>query len=137
MVRMSRMVEYSIMLLTLLARLKEEEKMSAREISNIYKLPHPTVSKILKILAKESIIKSIQGPKGGYKLIKDANKINLKMLIDIFDGKSNIVSCLTNKAENMCEFLNTCSAKNTMTYVDKEINKIFEDITLKKLMSKS
>jgi len=129
------MVEYSILLLTYLSKLNTGEKMSAREISEKYNLPLPTVSKILKILAKEGIIESMQGSKGGYSLVKDMGDITLKMLIDTLDGKSNIVTCLNEHSE--CNHDSGCPAKDTMVFIDSEINKIFERITLKGLILKT
>lgn len=134
MVKLSKMVEYSILLLTSLGNLREGEPMSARFISDLYELPYPTVSKILKILSREGIVESAQGPKGGYKLYKETNQINIKMLMDIFDGKSNIVSCLRENDKNICHQINTCSAKGVMSYVDNKISKIFENITIEKLI---
>ena len=104
--------------------------------SEFYKLPYPTVSKILKNLAKEGIVASIQGSKGGYRLVKKADEINLKMLIDIFDGNSNIVSCLADKENNTCCYFSECTARSIMSTVDDEISKIFEGITIEKLLSK-
>jgi Rrf2 family protein len=129
------MVEYSILLLTYLSKMKSGEKRSAREISEGYNLPLPTVSKILKLLAKEGIVESTQGSKGGYTLVKDMGDITLKMLIETLDGKSNIVNCLNVDSE--CNHDSGCPAKDTMVFIDNEINKIFERITLKELVLKT
>jgi Rrf2 family protein len=132
---MSRMVEYSILLLTYLSKQKPAEKMSAREISIKYNMPLPTVSKILKILARDGIVESTQGSKGGYTLVKDTADITLKMLIQTLDGKSSIVTCLND--DEGCIQRADCPAKDSMVFIDSEINKIFESITLKELVLKT
>jgi Rrf2 family protein len=128
------MVEYSILLLTYLSKLEPTEKMSAREISIKYNMPLPTVSKILKILARDGIVESTQGSKGGYTLVKDTEDITLKMLIQTLDGKSSIVTCLN---DDVCNQNTDCPAKDSMVFIDSEINKIFESITLKELVLKT
>ncbi len=133
MLKVSKMVEYSILLLTTLAKLDKDEKLSAREISLNYDLPFPTVSKILKQLAKEGIVTSIQGAKGGYRLAKETDEINLKRLIEIFDGKTHIVECSIEREKDVCNFSLSCPAKKVMLNLDNEINKLFEKVTLEKL----
>src|SRR5215470_3922179 len=52
MIRMTRLTDYGIMLLTLFARDDRHPMKSARDLSREAKLPLPTVSKILKRLAR-------------------------------------------------------------------------------------
>jgi len=128
------MVEYSILVLTGLASAGKDIKKSAREISRDYNLPLPTVSKILKQLAKNDIVLSIQGAKGGYKLIKASEEINLKMLVEIFDGSSTVVTCLKDDSQKLCNMPEDCPARKTMLGINFEINKMLENITLKKVI---
>lgn len=133
MLKVSKMVEYSILLLTTLAKLDKDDKLSAREISLNYNIPLPTVSKILKQLSKGGIVKSIQGSKGGYCLAKDAGKVTLKSLMEIFDGKTHIVECSAETEKDVCNFSLSCPAKKVMLNLDNEINNLFEKVTLEKL----
>jgi len=125
MVRISKMVEYSILLLTNLVTLEGNETMSAREISDKCNIPLPTVSKILKQLAKKGIVESIQGSKGGYHIAKNRDEINLKMLIETFDGNTNLVTCSLVTKEGICNYSNACIVKNVMVNLDWEINELF------------
>lgn len=137
MVKMSKMVEYSILILTRLAKLKTGEIISARRMSDEYKLPLPTVSKILKTLAKCGVVKSVQGAKGGYRLDRDTSNINLRELIDIFDGNAEVISCAGDEDNQSCEYSGECPVKNTMLILNREINKTFENLTLEKLVLNS
>ncbi len=135
MVRMSKMVEYAILILTRLSKLEDKKRMSAREISEIHNLPFPTVSKIMKQLAKENVVTSTQGSKGGYAVTKNTDDITLKMLIECLDGSSNIVTCMSDRGD--CSYITNCSARGSMEFIDSEVGKIFDRITLKELLIKS
>src|SRR5262245_57067021 len=57
MIRMTRLTDYGIMLLTLFARDDRHPMKSARDLSREARLPLPTVSKILKLLARHGLLK--------------------------------------------------------------------------------
>src|SRR5687767_8472679 len=61
MIRLSRLTDYGIMLLTLLARDRNGAPRSAREIADRSRLPRPTVSKLLKALAHGGVLETHRG----------------------------------------------------------------------------
>jgi len=60
----------------------------AHDIANKHKLPKAYVAKILSQLANTGILHSDRGPRGGFKLIENPDKISL---FDIFDSVGAIV----------------------------------------------
>ena len=60
------------------------------------------LSKVLQVLVKHDYLKSNRGPKGGFELIKDVNKISLMDIYIIFEGN---VSNDNHKIQNeLCPF---------------------------------
>ena len=76
MIRMTKLSDYGLVLLTHFAR-HEDDLHSAVELAQAANLPLPTVGKILKILAKEGILGSNRGAKGGYKLARRPSAISV------------------------------------------------------------
>ena len=66
MFRLSKLTDYAIVLLSYLMRSSQPK--TARELSDLAGLPHPTVSKVLKMLARADLLVSVRGQRGGYEL---------------------------------------------------------------------
>ena len=67
MLRVTKLADYGIIVLTYFARNKEGV-WNARDIAQAIKLPLPVISKVLKLLSKERLLRSQRGTKGGYSL---------------------------------------------------------------------
>ena len=74
MIRMSKETDYGIMLLTVFANLRTPLQMSARELAERTRVPLPMVSKILKTLAREGVLVSQRGARGGYLLARPLSR---------------------------------------------------------------
>jgi len=70
MIRMSKETDYGIVVLAYFASAQEGLKQNAREVAMESQLPLPMVRKILKILAREGLLVSQRGAKGGYSLTR-------------------------------------------------------------------
>ena len=67
MIRISRLTDYGIVLMSHLAA-HGDRVHNANEVAAEAHLPLPTVSKLLRLLAKEGLLESHRGVKGGYGL---------------------------------------------------------------------
>ena len=67
MIRMSRLTDYGIVLMSYMAA-HRERAINAAELAAAAQLPLPTVSKLLRLLAREELLVSQRGVKGGYTL---------------------------------------------------------------------
>ena len=70
MIRMSKETDYGIVVLAYFASAQAGLKHNAREVAMENQLPLPMVRKILKILAREGLLISHRGAKGGYSLVR-------------------------------------------------------------------
>ena len=93
MLRITKIADYGFLLLTYIARQKEDALHNAKDLSSSLDIPLPTVSKILKILTQKGILKSQQGSKGGYTLAKPAKKISAANIIEAIEGPIAITDC--------------------------------------------
>ena len=93
MIRMTKSADYGIVLMTHMAS-EVDRLFSAVELSHETQLPHPTVAKILKILARNGLLESQRGAKGGYVLAKDPEEISVVEIITALDGPIGITECI-------------------------------------------
>jgi len=77
--------EYALLSLVYLAK-HPDEHTNISEIIEEYSIPKKYLEKILTILKQTRYIKTKRGPKGGYKLSKQPDKITLAEIIRLMDG---------------------------------------------------
>ena len=68
MIRLSKLTDYGILLMTQIVRHPERTLHTARDLAAETQIPLPTVSKILKGLSNGGLLVSHRGVKGGYSL---------------------------------------------------------------------
>ena len=83
MLKITRKVEYALIALRHLRQNGRGKLCSAKTLSTEYGIPQELLAKILQKLSKENIILSVKGPKGGYKISKDPNTINMTKFFEI------------------------------------------------------
>ncbi len=72
----------------------EEKKIMVKDISDPINVPHAYIAKLLQELARQNVISSVRGPKGGFYLSEDNKKQPLKKIINVIDGEMRLTSCL-------------------------------------------
>ena len=82
--------------------------LSTDDVSRITGLPLPTVSKILHKLSGGSIVTSVRGRAGGYKLSRSLSDISVIEIIEIFEGPIVLTDCLADSGE-LCAHLSNCN----------------------------
>ena len=96
MIRITRQTDYGIVLLSQMARGPLEEVHTAKDSARRSGLPLPMASKILKTLAKEGLLVSHRGVKGGYRLAATADRITVGAVINALEGPIGITECSYN-----------------------------------------
>jgi FeS assembly SUF system regulator len=92
MIRMTKLTDYASVLMTLFAR-ESERAHNARDLARETHLPLPTVSKVLKALARGGLLESQRGLHGGYTLSRDASEISLADILTAIEGPVSLTQC--------------------------------------------
>ena len=86
MIRITRLADYAIVILSHFASDRTRPVRTARLLASETHVPLPTVSKILKALARRGIVASLRGVHGGYTLTKVPEAISVAEIIDALEG---------------------------------------------------
>ena len=129
MLRISKKTEYAIIALVDMAGNGKSTLVTAKDLSNRYNIPREILGKVLQSLAKNNLIDSHQGVKGGYKLVVPLRDINIKTIIQTVDGPIQLVDCALEDDCN-CGQINYCNIKSPMEFIQSELTKFFNNITL-------
>jgi len=92
MLRISKLTDYGIMLLTYMARGPALLTYSAPELAARSNLPLPTVSKLLKTLARRGVLIAQRGAKGGFSLARRPEDISVAEIIQALEGPQECVA---------------------------------------------
>ncbi len=85
MIKLSRLTDYAVTLLTQMVS-GGERIWAASDLAGKTGLPLPTVSKVLKQLAKGGILKAQRGASGGYRLAGLPDAISVASVVEAMDG---------------------------------------------------
>lgn len=109
----------------------DESIVTAKEISEKYKIPYELLSKILQKLKRDNVLTSIQGTKGGYQLNKRPEQIDLHFLMNTIDGSMALTECqCAHNKGGVCVMNDNCSIKEPVSVMQKEIEEIFKRKTI-------
>jgi FeS assembly SUF system regulator len=92
MIRISKLADYGIVLLTRFAS-EPESSVSAKDLSARARLPLPTVSKLLKALSRAELLVSQRGINGGYRLARPPEQISVAEIIAAIEGPVALTEC--------------------------------------------
>ena len=95
MIRLGKLTDYGLVLMSYVAKGDEQALRTARDLAAQSKLPLPTVSKLLKVLLQSGFLVSHRGIKGGYTLARDAREISVAEIISALEGPIGLTECTT------------------------------------------
>lgn len=132
MIRLSRLTDYGILLMTLVARDSERPR-AARDLADEANLPLPTVSKILKILLAQELLVSHRGVKGGYNLARAAQEITAANIIEAMEGPIGLTEC--SSLTGNCDLLSFCPMRSNWAVISDAIRDGLQKVTLAELVA--
>jgi FeS assembly SUF system regulator len=129
--RISRLTDYGTVVLGHLAH-DDAGPVSAAEVATASGIALPTVSKLLKALAKAGIVASTRGSHGGYELARDARAISASDVIDALDGPVSITEC--SASDSHCDLESVCNVGGAWQRINVAIRRALDEISLADLL---
>ena len=127
MLRMSKLADYGTVVMTAIAR-EPDRIHSAADVAVQTGLTLPTVSKILKTLAREGLLVSLRGAKGGYMLLRAPQEISVAEVIGAMEGPIGVTEC--SSAPGLCLQESGCSVRANWQRINRIVLQALERITL-------
>lgn len=132
MLRLSKLTDYGIVLLAQLAREESGEPRNARDLAAGAELPVPVVSKVLKLLAREGLLESQRGAKGGYALARAPRRISVASVIDALEGGVAITECA--QGPSLCLHEGTCAVRDPIHVINGVVRDALATVSLADLI---
>ena len=137
MLRMSKMTDYGIVLLTELARSGGQTR-TARELAADTHVSLPSVSKVLKTLQGAGLLVSHRGATGGYGLARPAERVAVTDIISALEGPVSLTECGAHGGHppaGACELETVCKVRGHWRVINRTIQDALGRLTLADLCS--
>lgn len=128
MIRLGKLTDYGLVLMTHVARKRAGTLHSARGLAAESGFPVPTVSKLLKLLLQSGFLVSQRGTKGGYSLAREAREISVADMIAALEGPIALTDCSTDIG--LCDFERGCPVKHNQRIINQVVRGALEKLTL-------
>ncbi|MBL4889741.1 MAG: Rrf2 family transcriptional regulator [Candidatus Lindowbacteria bacterium] len=135
MLRISKKLDYGLIILAHLAMNTEDGVISARNIANEYGLPLPVTSGILKAFSSAGIVKSTRGVRGGHELARPSGEITFGEIAEAIEGPMQMADCVMVEGASRrdCGYEKNCPVREPVRVVHNTLQTVFERITLSHL----
>jgi FeS assembly SUF system regulator len=134
MIRITRLTDYGIVLLSRFASGEPGRLFSARELGEATKIPQPTVSKLLKALTRAGLLESQRGTQGGYQLARAPRDVSVADVIHALEGPIALTDC-TDEGAAACDIEHDCPVSSNWQRITRAVLGALEAIPLTEMAS--
>jgi len=131
MLRVTKLADYGIIILTQFAA-RPDTVLNARDVAQQVRLPLPVVSKVLKLLARDGLLVSHRGKRGGYGLARRPGEITIASVIRAFEGPIAMTEC-SDRVKGDCGIEKNCPVRTNWHRINSAIYEALERITLEQM----
>jgi Rrf2 family protein len=124
---------YALIAMAHLAGLDRGGLSSAREIAEVCGVPLSLLMNVLKELAAAGYVESIRGSRGGYRLSRSPEDVNLADLVMVIEGPVRLSDCLlegVNDHECSGSAMARCPVADPVHRVQRKLRDFLKNMTL-------
>lgn len=133
--KLSTRVTYGIRAILELALVSGDRPLRSKDLADRQEIPIKYLEQLMSILKSAGLVKSIRGPKGGYKLSRSASQIRLDEVFCALEGPVEMVECLGD--ESVCERYGDCVVREFWSDVENAVVGALESYMLQDLVDKA
>jgi FeS assembly SUF system regulator len=119
-----------VVLATYLAGRDGDERHNVRDLAAVTGIHAPTVSKILKHLARRGIVESQRGARGGYRLASRPTEIPIASIIEALEGPIAVTECASEETSGACEYEGRCDVQANWQQINAVVNRALASVSL-------
>jgi len=127
MLRVNKLTDYAVVVLCDLVR--GERLRSAADLAASSGVPLPTVSKLLKQLARAEVLQSSRGVNGGYGFARPPETISMAEIIESLEGPIAVTGCVEDSGE-CCTLTHQCPMSGHWNAVNVAIRRSLHEVRL-------
>src|SRR5690349_18627709 len=126
--RLTKFSDYSLRVLLYLA-IHPDRAVSVNEVSQAYRVSPHVMVKVVQVLVTEGLVESSRGRRGGLRLKKAPEDINVGALVRRTEATWDLVECF-DQAANTCPIEPACGLKGALKRAQRAFVGVLDDHTL-------
>ena len=138
MLRFTKRADYGLMAMHHIASHGDEGAVSAKRIAEEFHIPGELLAKILQRLAKNRLITSHNGPRGGYVLTRRPEAITVGQVVRALEGPIEITYCVgQTDRSNKCLNAEGCVSQILLRKLNVQLKAALDSTTLSDLCAEA
>jgi len=113
----------------------EDGAVSLRDIAERQNISHKYLENLISALQAAGLVKSVRGPRGGYRLALNPQEITLRRLYDVLEGSGPLVECTDD--QYFCERQEICVTREIWDQLYRVNMDFLDSITLKNMVERT
>lgn len=141
MLKFSKKADYGLMAVQYIASvqfgdLQKARVVNTKEIAEEYHIPVELLAKVLQTLARQGVVESQNGPKGGYLLARNAREITIAQVLEAIEGPLGITDCQQEQEDKaaQCSCFTHCNIRTPLLKVQDSIYQLLNSMTVADMM---
>jgi Rrf2 family protein len=136
--KISAQEEYGVRCLLQIGRRGKDASLTIPEISRAEGISSHYVAKLLRVLRRGGLVKSVRGQAGGYTLARPLNEITVSEALAVLGGRLyDPEFCESHGgAESICTHTVECSIRSLWRSVQQAVDQVLGKTTLEELLPK-
>jgi Rrf2 family protein len=138
MLALTKKTSYGLVAMAHLAKLDAGQIVSAREISELFGMPMALLMNVMKELCAAGYVESNRGARGGYRLARRPDQINLADLIATIERPVRQTECVTRQSgdqqECTMDMMARCPVADPVHRVHRKLNDFLKKVTLAEIV---
>ena len=130
--RLSNMADYAVVVMGAAARHCGGMRTSATELASETGIALPTVQKLVSILSKGGLLRSVRGAGGGIQLARPAAAITLADIIEAVEGPIAMTACC-DSGKHDCALEGSCHVQPHWAVVNNTVRGALAGVSLTSL----
>jgi len=126
------MADYAVVVMRAASRHCGGSRTSATELAEETGIPLPTAQKLVSLLSRGGLIRSVRGAGGGIQLARPAAAITLADIIEAVEGPIAMTACVENGGHE-CALEPSCQVRPHWGPVNAAIRGVLDDVSLASL----
>ena len=132
--RLTRGSDYGLRGMVYMARQPSGQVCLVSQVADAEGLPESYLAKIFQDLARNRLLMSHRGAKGGFSLVNDPQEISLLQIIEAVEGPIAIAPCLD--VREGCERADECELYYTLDVAQSQMVSVLRGTSLSDLVDK-
>lgn len=125
-------IDYAIHGLVYLTNAGVGKAVLTSDIARAINVPEAYFRKVFQQLSRSGILNSHRGPRGGFSLARDPEKITFKDVVETIDGSLPLYNCL--RFQRGCRISNNCPVNKVFEKARQKMAEILEATSIKDVL---